>query len=291
MVRTRRMLKWAALAGSIALLQPAGWAQRVQDAEPATTAIAAEPPDAQRTRDELSRLLDHYPPALREVLALDPSLAANQSYLAPYPDLVRFLRMHGEVARDPAYYFGEGLFHNASQDPASRIIGVWEEVMAGMAALTAFGMAIGLVIWLIRTVVNYKRWSRLAKVQTDAHTKILDRCTANEDLIAYIQSPAGSKFLQSSPITLDEVPRVGAPLGRVLWSVQGGVVLLAGGIGLLWVSGHISTVASQPLNVFGVLAIALGLGFLISAIISYVISHRLGLIEAAVRPPHADQGA
>jgi hypothetical protein len=155
-----------------------------------------------------------------------------------------------------------------------------------LAIFAGFGMAIGLLVWLIRTLVDYRRWSRLAKVQTDVHTKLLDRFTANDDLLAYIQSPAGSKFLQSSPITLDAGPRaVGAPLGRILWSVQGGVVLMAGGIGLQVVSGRVADAASQPLHALGVLGIALGLGFVISAIISFVIAQRLGLIEPS-SPAH-----
>jgi len=117
-------------------------------------------------------------------------------------------------------------------------------------------------------------------VQTDVHTKLLDRFTANEDLVAYIQSPAGSKFLESSPIKLDPGPRImGAPLSRILWSVQGGLVLVALGIGLQVVRRGVTDEAAQPMHALGVLAIALGLGFLISAIISYVISQRLGLIE------------
>jgi hypothetical protein len=79
---------------------------------------------------------------------------------------------------------------------------------------------------------------------------------------------------------LDAAPRsVGAPLGRILWSIQGGVVLIAGGIGLQVVSARVADDASQPLHALGVLGIALGLGFLVSAIISFVISQRLGLIE------------
>ena len=159
---------------------------------------------------------------------------------------------------------------------------MWSDVLAGLAVFAGFGMAIGLLVWLIRTLVDYRRWSRLAKVQTDVHTKLLDRFTANDDLLAYIQSPAGAKFLESSPITLDAAPRsVGAPLGRILWSVQGGLVLVAGGIGLQVVSGRVDSDASQPIHALGILGIALGLGFIISAIISFVISQRLGLIEPA----------
>jgi hypothetical protein len=70
---------------------------------PAPTVLTVEQPDAQHAKDELSALLEHYPPSLRGVLALDPSLLDNQSYLAPYPALVSFLNTHPEIARDPAF--------------------------------------------------------------------------------------------------------------------------------------------------------------------------------------------
>ncbi len=242
------------------------------------TGPIVEQPDAQRTKEEMSTLLEHYPPTLRGVLALDPSLLGNQPYLAPYPALVNFLNAHPEIARNPSFYIGGGPGGRLSQDRATQIQQMWSDVLAGLAVFAGFGMAIGLLVWLIRTFVDYRRWSRLAKVQTDVHTKLLDRFTANEDLLAYIQSPAGAKFLQSSPITLDAAPRsVGAPLGRILWSVQGGLVLVAGGIGLQVVSGRVDSDASQPIHALGILGIALGLGFIISAIISFVISQRLGL--------------
>ena len=97
-----------------------------------------------------------------------------------------------------------------------------------------FGMAIGVLVWLIRTIIDYRRWNRLSKVQTDVHTKLLDRFTANNDLLAYIQSPAGSKFLESSPIKLDAWSAERGCAARWADSLVGarGLVLVAGGIGL-----------------------------------------------------------
>jgi hypothetical protein len=256
-------------------------------APPVQNVVTVEQPDAQRTKDELRQLFEHYPPALRNVLALDPTLLSNQAYLAPYPGLVSFLSEHPEIARNPAFYVGDG--PRAPQDPSSRAFDMWDDVFKALAVFAGFGLAIGLLIWLVRTLVDYRRWSRLAKVQTDVHTKLLDRFTANDDLLAYIQSPAGSKFLESSPIKLDAAPKsVGAPLGRILWSLQGGLVLISGGIGLEVVSRRVNSEAAQPLQALGVLAIALGIGFVISAIISYVISQRLGLIEQAPQAPRAE---
>jgi hypothetical protein len=252
------------------------WAQGPKS----TTVVTVEQPDAQRVKEELSNLLNHYPPSLRNVLALDPALLGNQSYLAPYPALVSFLSAHPDVERNPSFYVGEGSFPRPPPDHAAQVVDLWRDLLNGLGLVVGFGMGIGLLVWLIRTLVDYRRWNRLAKVQTEVHTKLLDRFTTNNDLSAYIQSPAGSKFLQSSPIMLDAAPKsVGAPLGRILWSVQGGIVLMAAGIGLQVVSARVADDAAQPLHALGVLGIALGLGFLVSAIISFVISQRLGLIE------------
>jgi hypothetical protein len=277
LMRIRRVLGLAMLGAFVSMSLPSpGWAQGQK-----TPVVATEQPDAQRTRDELSGLLEHYPPSLRSVLALDPTLLDNQSYLATYPALVTFLNGHPEIARNPSFYVGMGSGHRFPQDHAAQVVEMWRDMLNGLAIFAGFGMGVGLLVWLIRTLVDYRRWNRLTKVQTDVHTKLLDRFTANNDLLAYIQSPAGSKFLESTPIMLDAAPRsVGAPLGRILWSVQGGVVLMAGGIGLQVLSGRVAEV-SQPLHALGVLGIALGLGFVVSAIISFVISNRLGLIEAA----------
>jgi hypothetical protein len=290
LTRTRHTLRLAELALFVAVLAPSlarsQTPKSVQPTAQSPSILTVEQPDAQRAKEEFSALLDHYPPSLRGVLALDPTLLDNQSYLGPYPALVSFLNTHPEIARNPKFYVGEGAIPPAPQGPASQILDMWRDVLNGIAIFAGFGMAVGLVVWLIRTLVDYKRWSRLAKVQTDAHTKLLDRFTANEDLLAYIQSPAGAKFLESSPISLDAAPRsVGAPLGRILWSVQGGVVLIAGGIGLHIVGGRMADPASESLHAVGVIGIALGLGFVISAIISFVISQRLGLIEPAAPAP------
>jgi hypothetical protein len=271
------------------------WAQAPTPAPkaPAPPIVTVEQPDAQRTREQLRQLLGRYPPALRNVFALDSTLLSNQAYLAPYPALLSFLNAHPEIARNPSFYVGDNggfpvAVSEARKDHDARILDLWEDVLGGFAGFAAAGVAIGLLVWSIRTIIDYRRWTRLAKVQTDTHTKLLDRFTANDDLLAYIQSPAGAKFLESAPIMLDAGPRsVGAPLGRILWSVQVGLVLAALGIGLQMVSGRVSNNdASQPLRALGILGIALGIGFVISAIISFMISRKLGLIERPSARPN-----
>ena len=244
-------------------------------AQPARKTPETLPMDAQQTRGELGDMLRRYPPSVAKVLAIDPGLFANESFLEPYPELKAYLASHPEIVRNPSFFVPENE-DRRRDDPTAEM---WRQTMENLTAFIAGGMAIGMIVWLIRTLVDYKRWSRMAKVQTEAHTKLLDRFTANEDLLHYIQTPAGAKFLESAPIPLDAGPRsVGAPMGRILWSVQGGVVLIAGGIGLTIISSR-SPEAAQPLVALGTLAIALGVGFVASAAVSFVLSRRLGLIE------------
>ena len=107
-------------------------------------------------------------------------------------------------------------------------------VLAGVAAFIAFMVVIGVVVWLIRMMVTSRRWNKLSKVQYDVHSKLLDRFTTNEDLLAYMQTPGGRRFLEAAPLRLPDEPRsMSAPLTRILWSIQAGIVLVVTGIGLL----------------------------------------------------------
>jgi hypothetical protein len=146
------------------------------------------------------------------------------------------------------------------------------------------------LLWIIKTLVSYRRWHRTSKVHTEVHNKLLDRFTSNEDLMAYIQTPAGKRFLESAPLSLEEPSRpIGAPLGRILLSLQVGVILAAGAIGLLYVSGRVLEEVAQPFYVLGVLALTVGVGFVVSAGASILLSRRLGLMNSwPAAPGHTE---
>lgn len=249
---------------------------------------------ARDTRERFHELLRQYPPSLAEVLRYDPSLMSNQGYLATYPTLAAFLVQHPEVAHNPGYFVGEYRESQWQNDPRRQVLNLIEAVLAGLAVLTGFVTLVSVVGWLAKSLIDYRRWLRVSKVQTDVHSKLLDRLTSNEDLLAYIQSSPGRRFLESAPILADPATRpISAPVGRILWSVQVGMVVAMGGLGLLFVSSRVS--AGIPgyaelallLFVIGIVALALGGGFVLSAIVAYAISRRLGLFDPAPLTPHA----
>ena len=228
-----------------------------------TEKAAARQKDPGTIRYELDQILN---PSLKNILQLDPSLMLNPAYLQSYPRLAEFLNEHPEVAHNPTFFLGL---------PESRI-----RPEPIFAIIVAMGV-IGIVLWVTRLVVDYRRWLRISRLQTDAQAKILDRFTSNEDLLGFIQTPAGRRFMESSAIPIE--PRaMGAPFGRILWSVQIGLVLLFAGIAMELLKGS-SAIVTEELREFflvvGALAIAIGLGFVLSGFASYFLSRRFGLLN------------
>ena len=239
---------------------------------------------ARDTRERLRELLDGYPPTVAQVLRLDPTLLTRPDYLTTYPRLAAFLAQHPEVPHNPAFFLGELRF----VDYRSGVLDVVKGTLGGIAGLIVFSTVVGLLVWVIRSVINYRSWLRATKIQTDAHTKIFDRLASNEDLMAYVQSPAGQRFLTSASLTVDVLPRtVGAPIGRILWSMQAGVVVALAGAGLWIAKASVVEEVAQVLHLVAVLAMAVGIGFIVSALLAYALSHRLGLLDPPPRSSHA----
>jgi hypothetical protein len=254
------------------------------------TPPAVDERTARDTRERLREIFEQYPPSVAQVLRLDPSLLTKSDYMASYPTLATYIAQHPEVAHNPVFFLGGQFPGQQFSDNRSQTVNAVENVFIGLEVLLGIVTAILTLAWITKSAIEHRRWLRATKIQTDAHNKIVDRLSSNEDLLAYMQSPTGQRFLTASlgvPSAADVAPPqiVGAPFNRILWSVQAGIVLAAAGFGL-WIAknGVIDEVA-QPLQVISILAMALGIGFVASAFASYALSRQLGLVQSHV--PHA----
>lgn len=242
--------------------------------------------DAREVRLLLQQLLAQHPPSVRAVFQADPSLLQDPDYLARYPRLQAFVAQHPEVASAPVYFFGQPFSETppdatAQERAQQRALGVMHDLLIGLIFLIVGVTAVVVVAALLRQALDYRRWVRQSRVQTEVHSKILDRMQSNEDLLAYIQTPAGQRFLESGPNPLEAEPsRVAAPLSRILWSVQAGMILSALGVGLWIIQGNVMDEIAPAFHAMGVIALMLGLGTILSAAASYVLSKRLGLLAA-----------
>ncbi len=250
---------------------------------------AAADRNARETRAALHDVLQQYPPALTQVLQLDPSLLGNDDYLAPYPAVASYLKQHPEIARNPAFFLGTGrpartaIFD--SESPRAQSIREMSSAVFFVTFFLGFTAAVAGIVYLARALMDHRRWLTAVKVQTEAHAHVVDRLTSNEDLITYLQSATGQRLLTLAPaIAAPDVRMGSAPVARILWSLQTGIVMAMAGGGLWLANGRLIEEAAQPLYVVALLAVAVGIGFVVSAAASFVLSRRLGLIAA--EPTH-----
>ena len=246
----------------------------------ATATVIATAPvddtDSRQTREEMKALLRRYPPELGMVLKLDPTLFNNEAYLANYPALASFVGQHPQIAHNPSYFLEQVSIGGESEDPVS--MRAWRLIMGDVAGFLVFLVVTSVLIWAVKMLIEQRRWSRLSKVQTEVHSKLLDRFTSNEELLSYIQTPAGKRFFESAPIPLEAGPRpISAPIGRIFWSLQAGLVMIALGIGFNLVSLRVKPPAAEGLYGVGIIGLMVGIALVISAIIFYVLSRRFGL--------------
>jgi hypothetical protein len=235
--------------------------------------------DAEQTRQRLHELLRQVPPAVYEVLKADPSLIDRPDYLTPYPALAGFFQQHPEISRSPSFFLGE--FRYVAPRGGDRSFELIQIMLASLGVALGVTTFVGVLVWLVRTALDHRRWLRLTRVQTEVHTKLLDRLGTNEELLAYIQSPAGRRFLESAPIAVEleaPPPTPSVPVTRILWSLQAGFVLMSLGGGF-WLVQTRATELAEGFWVMGVLIGALGIGFVLSAVLAFVISARLGLVN------------
>jgi hypothetical protein len=251
---------------------------------------------AEGTRTEFKRLLEQFPPALGVVLKSDPTLLTNTAYLATYPALAKYLSQHPEITRNPAYFLEHvetvqlvdyrygGRRSSEPMTPADQMrlesINMWRDTMNGFMFFLGFSVAALAVLWMIRYLVEHRRWLRATRIQSEAHNKLLERFSSSTELAAYMESPAGARFLSAAPLALESSPSraPGAPFSRILWSAQAGVVLMAAGIGFLIIQRKMEFEVAQMMGAWGTFSIAVGVGFVISGAMSYVISSRMGLL-------------
>jgi hypothetical protein len=278
---TRRVFPAFALVAALGAGLSASIQAQTQTAGSATTVAAQR---AEEVRSQFMAVMKKYPPELGRILRLDPGLFHNEAYMAPYPAIKAFIAQHPEIPRNPGYYLEN--YYSSSYYYRSPGMEMFENLTIGVSVFAVTVVVLGGFGWFVRTLIDYRRWQRLSKVQTETHTKLMDRFSSNDELLAYVQSPAGSKFLQSAPITLDSgigARAMSAPFGRILLSAQAGIVLAAAGLGLYYVSGRVEQEMTQPLYTLGIFSLFVGIGFIASAALSFVLSKRLGLFDPPVQ--------
>jgi hypothetical protein len=277
----------------LALFTAVSTAQASRAAQPGAPANAPQmsEKDLAAMQDQLLQLL-RVSPTLAEVVARDPSLLSNAEYVnRNNPELGRFLQEHPEIAHNPDFYLFNNL-HSEHEPPSQTLERkLWpqmseqrgesidrELVSDGVPAFVFVCVLIAL-LWLTHVLLENRRWSRIFKLQTDVHGKLLERFGTSQEVLTYMNTDAGKRFLEATPIAVgfDQQPPVPSPVARVLTPLQIGIVMTLLGVGLLFLR-HSFSEGGGVLLVAGTVVLMPGLGFIISAGITWVLARHLGLM-------------
>ncbi len=258
----------------------------------AMSAAAPNERDVAEIQTELIRLL-RLSPTLTTVISHDPSLLSNQDYVAKNnPQLAAFLAAHPEVARNPDFYLFSHLKHEDGQPDEALERAVWPDVYReragpsswdkfwdGFIPLMAFAIALIAILWLARVLVENRRWNRIFKMQSDVHTRLIEKFMNSQELATYMETEAGRRLLEAAPIPVAFEPgqRVPSAVARVLTPLQAGIVMVLLGIGLLTLR-HAGPETDVPMLILGTVVLMPGIGFIISAGASWFLAARLGLM-------------
>lgn len=260
---------------------------------PAAQVAVTSDKDVEATQEELIHLLK-LSPKLTSVVARDPSLLSDKEYVrANNPQLAQFLENHPEVMLNPDYYLFTRLNTDGRPDEALERE-VWpdlpevrpgasvaDQLMNDVAPLVVMVCITGALLWLTKFFVENRRWTRIFKQNSDVHSRIIERFSSNQELLTYMGTDAGKRFLEASPIAMDLAPEQRMPnaVARVLTPIQIGVVMALLGIGFLLLrSARVDADYQTSMLVLGTVFLMPGIGFILSAGITWVLAGRLGLM-------------
>jgi hypothetical protein len=143
--------------------------------------------------------------------------------------------------------------------------------ITGVLIVGTLSTLVGWIVWVVST--NVRRRQAAEKIAA-LHSKLLDQCANSNELLRYLESEQGRRFLESATVETTN------PATRILGAVQAGCVLgLLGLAGLLLRNGLHDPDVQETMLVFGSAALAIGVGFLLSAAVSYALSKSWGILR------------
>jgi predicted phage tail protein len=127
--------------------------------------------------------------------------------------------------------------------------------------------------WLIFTTI---RRFKIAKLQSEVQTKLLDKVASGQELLAYAQTEVGKELLESL-----KVEQRMSPYGRIIGAMQTGIIAMLVGAAFLFLRTRVPGDAQEGFLVLGTILTFLGFGFGLSAAASYYLSKSFGLLNGA----------
>lgn len=155
------------------------------------------------------------------------------------------------------------------------------DMIAPMLVFVVFVLTIGSIF---RSAIVNRRLRESAKAYADLQGRLIDKFGDADAVVRYLQSEGGQKLLAGA-----SAGRGGAH-SRILDSLQTGIITFLGGIGTMAASHVSDTQIGEVMNALGKIAMLLGVGFVVSAVISQGLLKHWGLLGTAGKNAEGDGG-
>jgi len=158
-----------------------------------------------------------------------------------------------------------------------------------MEDLSPIVIGITLIIaaaWVITVIVKAFKQKSILQTRAELYNRLLDKFGSANEFAEYLESEIGRQFVEE--ITVQGA----APTSKILSSIQKGVIMTLIGFGMvvlanLFFGGDLFNVIA----VGGTIALMLGIGFLVSTVITYRLSKSWGLMSVQEKPKVVKQAA
>lgn len=137
-----------------------------------------------------------------------------------------------------------------------------------VALITILPLTILFWAWVVWAILEWRKMRHKSQLQN----KVVEKFSNVQEFNEFIQSKEGNKFLNFLRFNGQ------APKEKILSSLSKGVILSFLGISLVLI-GQIFRDEMRYFLAFGVVFIALGVGFLVSTFISYTLSKKWGIMD------------
>ena len=126
------------------------------------------------------------------------------------------------------------------------------------------------VLTVIRMALQHIRFQRLARLQSETVSKVLDKLGGTPETLEWLRSGDMRRFFD---FQLDQER---SPQNRILNALTAGLVIGSLGAGLISVG---TSEGERELHALGMVLVCVGSGFLVAAAASYLLSKQWGLLE------------
>ena len=150
------------------------------------------------------------------------------------------------------------------------------EIFSNLTPLVIGVTVVISIAWVVINIVKALKQRANLQTKTEIYSRMIDKFGAAPEFIAFLQSEEGRQFIE------ENVAQSNAPMRKILGGIQIGIVLTMVGAGLLILANIFDRSLGGDffliITVAGTVALMIGIGLLISVMISYKLSKSWGLL-------------